>query len=847
MDVRNSGIMSEARLYIGRSYLELGIVSEANRILGELMMQEGAPAEVRGFAAALHISSLYDDQDYQLILAIREMLPIAELSENWAKQVLLLFAETYYALGEDDAARELYAQLTDEQEMIASAAFQRLYQLANRSGSQEAAQAAVREAEHAMAGKSAQLQKLWLRVGLDSFEAGNRNQAELYLRRVWDLRGIHPVDQIVPLYLAEIAEGNGDYQQGIAILSQYTGRSDTVLFRLGSLLSKSGDWPAAEQTLASLLLEYPQTGVLLQAQYLLAYVLVQQEKYSAALDSLKKLTAAGVTGSLHEHTLRLEAHVFRKIGRLDDAANSLKSYTTIRSDDIAARIEYSTILFEQGRHDIVEREISGLLEQKPGISDSHPAEYARIVYVRGLSALVGGDYSRAGRYFSPFTAMPKNRAVSLGADVVAVHPYNIFYHAWSHYQNGEYRQSFSLFQRLVNDYPDSSLSPRAAYLAGWSAFSDGRYQAAIEMLPLVSAYDVDPDLLAGSRYLLGQSHVENGSYDDALLVFRSVYQDMPDSAKALSAHYAYADTLVRMGQLAAAADEFHAVYSRYSGDFLGSEALFRQAQLLIDMAERRKAQEALFQYRKSYPDGERVDHALYLGGQLAVDLAEPSGALVLWNRVIQEHRDSPYRFDAMYDAATLYRDRGEYRVALNLLSEAVARYPDQSEAAGAPELSSELVLLVSGISRREAELRVEIEKNDGLQTAAGRRAVLDLGQLLILDSFDPDAGIERLMPVLTELAAQKNNFPDEAAEAQLLLGEYEFRQAQYGRALDRFVSAASTVGDNQELLARALLRGAESALRDNKPVVAQQLAQRIRDAFAGTKWEDAVNRLMEAQ
>lgn len=845
VQVRDQAVQNEARLYLARSRIALGDAEEAREILRDLL---NAPGEsVRGFAGALYVSLLHGQQEYQQILEIAEQLSIDSLPAQWADQVRLFQAEALFFLDEFELARELFETLTESRLEIATVAFQRLFLIMQEIGSQEDVAAVIRRAEQVLAGRSEVLKDFWTRVGLSSFQNQEYRLAELYLRRVWDLRGVHEVSEIVPLYLAEIAEIRGDYEQGIRVLSEFVERESGAvgLFRLSTLQAKQGLWQEARENTATFRRLHSRSELFPQASYLHAFVLVQLEDYDDALRIVRDLHARGLTSGIQEDLLRLEAQIHRQTGNGSAAIESFRDYLALRPDDIPAVVEYVTVLFEQERYAAVDREVETLLEQLPGLGEAYPQERAKLFYLRGLSAVTAADFRTAVEFFAPVSQLATSEALGLGEDVAALHPYNLFYHAWSYYQQGNYRDSLRLFSRIPDEYPAAGITPRAVYLAGWSAFADGEYATAQSLLQRISAFDPEPALAADAGYLLAQTQIELGEYQQAISSYRGVFLDFPDSSRAREARFGFAEALLRADRVESALEAFAEVTNRYPDSYLGQEALYRRAQVQLERDNLRVVQELLFEYRTSYPAGDRIDDALFIGGEIAEQLGEPSGALLLWNRLVEEHRDSPHRFDAMMNAARIYRQRGEHRTALNLVSEARARYPQQAAAAGADRIADELVLQVSGVSEREAELRVQIEQNEGAATRAGREAILELGRTVLLEAFTLDSEAERVVPQLQQVATRDDDAPDQAAEAHFLLGEYFMRTDRPARAADAFLDAAATVAADRDLLARSLYRGAEALIRDSRPREAEQLVQRIQDSFPQTQWSEAAERLLE--
>jgi TolA-binding protein len=275
--------------------------------------------------------------------------------------------------------------------------------------------------------------------------------------------------------------------------------------------------------------------------------------------------------------------------------------------------------------------------------------------------------------------------------------------------------------------------------------------------------------------------------------------------------------------------------------------MYRRAEVLFQAERYGEARQAFFEYRANYPNGTLIAPALYWGGVSAYELEEVSGALLLWETLIEEHPESAFRADAMQRAAEVYSERGDYRRALNLYSRLVATYPRQAEAADAGDRVDELLLRIGGLSQREAELWVRIEQNRRAQTADGRRAILEAARIAIREG---GTGVERenlIVPLLRSTAAKEDEDPDAAAQAYVLLGEYHLRQSRPTEARDAFLSAAAADPSNSARTAEALYRAAEAAILAGRRAQAQSIVDRLESSFPQSEWTAEARTLLEEE
>jgi TolA-binding protein len=289
------------------------------------------------------------------------------------------------------------------------------------------------------------------------------------------------------------------------------------------------------------------------------------------------------------------------------------------------------------------------------------------------------------------------------------------------------------------------------------------------------------------------------------------------------------------------------LFERYPESRLAEEAMYRRAEVLFQAERYGEARQAFFEYRANYPDGSLIAPALYWGGVSAFELEEVSGALLLWETLIEEHPESAFRADAMQRAAEVYSDRGDHRRALNLYSRLVATYPRQAEAVGAGDRIDELLLRIGGLSQREAELWVRIEQNRRAQTADGRRAIIEAARIAIREG---GTGVERenlIVPLLRSTAAKDEEDPDAAAQAGVLLGEYHLRQSRPIEARDAFLAAAAADPSNRSRAAQALYRAAEASVLAGRRAEARSIVERLESSFPQSEWTAEARALLEEE
>ena len=815
-------------------------------LFSEIDLPESEP-----YALALLLSLYIGDEAYAKAVEVFDRVDPGLVEQRWRSNVRLYGAEALRAVGREEEALEVFLDLTDDGPAVSATAFRRAYELSQRLGRSETAHEVVRNAEQSLSGRADVLAELWTQVGTESYRAGQIGDAELYLSRAWELEEVD-VPDTVPLYLAEIYAEQDRRGEAVRVLQEARNRGlgeygDRVLLREGNLQLERGEPQAAVEIIDEFVARYSGSDYRAEGEYLRAFALYRLGRNEEALAQVRETLISGRAGDSESELLWLRSLLHRRLGELDAAVQSLREYLAVARDDVDARIELVKLLFEQGRYDEAVRQAEDFLEEADSLEGERPAGYVQLRYVEGLSQVARKEYGAA---LSALGELPQQPASyeglgEDGGDLLVMHPYALYYQGWANYRLSRYEEAEGYFSGLLSYDADHEFATRAAYLAGWSAFNRGAPNEAAGFLRTAVSLSESGEVRREATLLLGRSLKAVGAYAEADAQFRNIFADAPRSPLADDALFEYAEGLERRGRTDEAVERYQVLFERYPESPLAEEGMYRRAEVLFQDDRFAAARQAFFEYRANYPEGSLIASALYWGGVSAYEIGEVSGALLLWETLVEEHRESPFRADAMERAAEVYSDRGDYRQALNLYSRLVATYPRQAEGVGAADRIDELLLRIGGLSEREARLWVRIEQNDRSQTAAGRRAILDAARLSIREG---SSGVDRenlIVPLLRTTAAKDDEDPAAAAEAYMLLGEYHLRQSRPREAREAFLNSAATDTSEPTRAAEALYRATEASVLADRVAEARSILDRLESSFPQSEWTAQARRLVE--
>ena len=674
-----------------------------------------------------------------------------------------------------------------------------------------------------------------MRIGIASYNSGDYDTAEKYFLAIWDTSSPSSIDGLVPLYYSKLLENRGRSERAVEILEIYLSdsvdRRSEILVRLAELYSRAGQFVKAEARLDEFFEDYSESSFFYEAAYLKAYLCYKGDRTDEALEWVDRAYSTDSRGERTASLLRLESVLLKQKGAYSRAADKLVRYLDYQPEDSAAALDLLRLRF------MIKDYKSVLVESvdfkwRSDIREKNIQAYLLSSYLSGLSAIAVSDYGRAVSELSLLT--PVN---TTDADLSEIYPYALFYKGWALYRNADYLKAMSAFDELVETRPESQSAVEAAYLAGWCGYITGDYEKS-------SAYFLKYSGLSGNdergRFMYAKNLAALERYREAANIFAEISRENEDSGLADDALFEKAALHALMGDPEQAATDYEYLFRRYGGK-LAEEGMFRRGEIYYAAGDFEAASEAYYEFRMNYPRSSMFDAALYWGGMSLRENGEGFGAALLWEKLIDNYRESVFRAPAMLKAAEVYAEADDYSSALAMYEQCRLEYPGTDRASTAANESEKLRLLINGLSEREAELNVIITREGGAGSPEGRRAMIELSALYI------SMGGSDLKPaksMLEQVAGHAADDPEAAADAQFYLGEYYYRQNNFTEAVKAFIKTAGINPGDKDSSARALYRAADTAILAGSPGDAKELISRLKTHYPGTEWAVEADRLL---
>ncbi len=803
----------------------------------------------------LFTSLLVETGRYEELFGIYQDLDI-ELFDKAIQQKLSLYrAEALFQQENYSQAEPLYRQLLTASEDLKTVAFKRLYVLYDKTGQDELQQDIFDQAQTELSGNPELLAEFLLRAGIEHYRSGSYDLARSYLRRIWRTLPKEQVNGLVPLYLSHIMEREGELKQAVELLRGFldasSERREELLLALGRLESGREQWNTAAGVLESYLAEYPESEYLPQGNYLYAYALYRIENYRAALAVVQESFATGQAGSYDRELLRLRARLHTDLGQYETAVDDLQEYVPRYPQDLEARADLGKLYFQLERY----RQLHSLTEElatavpsaggeagsEAGAGASADVQAASVLelrYIDSMAYLKQGEYAQATQSLNQLK-VERMRAAGL-EDII---PGFYFFSGWSEYKQVDYSQALEWFRVLVEEYPAHEKAVQAQYLAGWAAYAAGDFMQAQEFFGKYSRQDIAAARQERGLFMYAKSSSALGKNEDALMVYQTLYKEHPESAFADDAMYEYASLLHVQGRSMDAVQTYERLADRYPTSPLCEEALYRRGDILYQLDEYGQARDAYYEHRSRFPRGSLVDLSLYWGGMAALRADEPYGAVLLWEKLVEEHKDSSFYSDTLLELARLHTELGEYQSAVSYYTRYISAFPEQADAEEARQKVATLKRIIGGQSEREAELSVILEES-GLASEKGREAALELARMYLYQYPEKN---DQAYEYLTEIVEYRQQDQSSAAKAYYLIGEYYNKQNERSQAAEAYARAAVLGSGDDDLVARSLLQAAKSAYAAGDIQGTRSMVNKLEAEFPHTQWVQEAKQILRRE
>ncbi len=809
----------------------------------------------------LFLSDMYDKlSEPEKMVSLWEEIDPAKLDTPVREQLTLRAAGAYLQTGEQVKGIALYEMLENSSRRdVSIAALQHLLEFEQQRGNETAVSTIVIKVENVLRSDPKALADFWLGLGSNAFHAGKYELARDYFIRVQAIRGDEGYSEDVPVFLAEIIFREGDtaraYQTLADAESRVKGDKTLLYIRMGWYSLLLENWPQARDSLnkaVSLADEAGKKDLADLARIYLAYGLYRSNQADPALSIL------GSLGDEPDREMRtlLSAELHKSLGQSEKALEEYSAILEISPSNVHARLGILLLYFDKAQYSQLIT-AAAEMEHRMDLRLLSEQEQFAFNYMQGIALAIQGSYRNA--------IPPLDRAISLaafGGDQVS---WAEFYRGWSFYRSSQFRDAADSLSGFVKKYPSHPQGYAAAYLAAWSYSRLGEYQNGAAMASQAASIarsgqpsPANAEAEARAWYLEGTLRPFFSDFRGALTAL-----DKAGAVKApgqqgtsytIRAAFEKGTVYTLAGQITEADRAYEMVIRNFPNDPLAEEAAYRRGEIMYSAKRYSEAADRFNTYREKYPQGRFADGAVYFAGLSQKALGSTDRAILLWERLISDYKTSRYRFPGLLALAKAYREKQEWELVFNTYTTTLAEFGDRARLAGVDDEAETLRYIMAKLPEKAARLHVAMNKANGVRTAEGRSAALQLARYYITESAQREIGAS----LADDVIAFRRESPGQAAEAYLLKGDYYGALESWEPAAQAYLDAATAAGDSPQgakttggqdirsaLAPEALFKAARARLRLGRRDSAVEITGTLQRLYPSSTWTNQARRLLE--
>lgn len=561
-------------------------------------------------------------------------------------------------------------------------------------------------------------------------------------------------------------------------LAQFPAEKDAVQegrLRLGLLLVRKKKGEAARIPLDALAnQENARLDRRAEAWFVLSQVYEEQKDAAGATNTLVRGIERAPTPELRQRGRTLLGQALLRTGHVDEGAGILKEIISANSRDPASallQLELAQAYLDAGNNAKAVEEFQNYVEAFTNRSGQAQAQCGK-----------GWALSNLGRFAEGALAFEK---ACLLFETPAEKEQCLFKTADAYFSNRQYKLALEAYERVLCEFPQSSLAPHAKFQACESLVRLQQKQEAGKRLRELT--EKHPQSPFAERALLRVAELaeEDGRLPDAAAGYEKVMAAYTNGAyydNALFSHGLLSYRLLRFNEALA---DFERVVKDFPESRFGEQAFYYRGWSRYMMGQDALAVAICTNFLARYPNSASVPDVLFWLGRCEYNSGKYERSEELFVRLAEKHPDHALAADARFWAGRSAQQRKEYRRAVEHFTRLAKEHPDSPRIAEARlyqgEALSEMVETVSSAILVFDEI-INKHPTNGVVTRARLRKGDCQFTLGANDAKRYEEAIESYKAAAASAAAE----PDQKLEAEFKIGRCLEKTGKTNEAFEQY-------------------------------------------------------------
>lgn len=457
----------------------------------------------------------------------------------------------------------------------------------------------------------------------------------------------------------------------------------------------------AEKSYNEIIQRFPNSKLIRDARYGLAWTYFQQQKYDDAFRMFDLLSNGNDSIAVKSFYWKGESK--RYAGRNQEAFEIYRQFLEkYPRHELADEVQYQigALYFNNKNPDLAAR----YLITASGAQDR--SVRAKSLTLLGEIELSKKQYASARNYFEPALRITEsepeisNRALfGLGVALYNQEQYRDaadkflqldskspgfetqkvnFFIAESYFALGNFNEAIRRYNNAFGD--DETINLQALYGKAYSYFNSADYQnSAVHFADFVKRYPRNSRTL-DARLRLADSYYGSKNFAQASNIYRDLFQGSSADISSPYANYQYAQALYKSGRVNEAIQEFTQLQAKFPNSEYAEGSLFTVAWIYFQQS---KFNESIAKYRDvlaKYPKTSLEPIIYYSIGDAFFNLGRYDSSIIYYQNVIAQFPSSNYIFDAVNGIQFSYVAMGNPERAIAFIEEFITRNPNFKNA-----------------------------------------------------------------------------------------------------------------------------------------------------------------------
>ncbi|HPK86566.1 MAG TPA: tetratricopeptide repeat protein [Atribacterota bacterium] len=409
-------------------------------------------------------------------------------------------------------------------------------------------------------------------------------------------------------------------------------------------LFKEGKYQEAMVILEELAKKESQVKV--EAQYLLARVLLEQKDYDRVIDIDSSLAEQNIDGSILEKVLFDLGLAYARKGQDQEASTYFER--VVRQFPAGELSTIATQELAQSYYQLTQyQDVLNILEN----INSQEAIELKIEAARKIN--------NEEKLLSLYQDLTEQTA----DDAMVREGY--FSLAKDKYEKGAYQEAADLFKKVENTVNTDKMRQEINYWQGLCYYRLADYFQAEEYFHSINYFAGD-EVAIRALYMLGETYYKQDKYSEAIHYYQEFLKYYSSHSLAAHVQYSVSWSYLNLRDYPLALESFGRLVQDYSESQFSEEGNYLLGKIQFLVKNYNEARAKIQDFVKNHPMSQFAEEGIYILAQIDLEEQEWFDSIINFEKLLDRFPDSKYIPNSLYGLCLSYFKKGEYEKAVQV-------------------------------------------------------------------------------------------------------------------------------------------------------------------------------------